>query len=709
MMKASRYQLFFLILICSTSLISFVGGQYGEESSSLGQFVDDFNDLDNVSVNVNVIRNSTYNAIELNSSSNPFLDFGHGYEITVDHDLIDANLTDFPVLINVSESSGVNNENVTGIFDEIGWSYQKLAITDESRSLQYFIDVEYWNVSERLGWLWTSFNVSNLENTTVRLFYDGSAANNSDYVGLSGSVNASNVWDINFMCVLHLNQKTGDFLDSSRYQRNASEVGDGVTRDRYIIDGGIDTAGTNDYAQIDTAGFDGGLDELTVEIWVNADAFAAADKSPIGDWGGAQQTFLLYFDKDPNNKWRWLVRDSDINARDVYFGDTPPTSGTLYYLGGSFTRNDFVYGYQNGVRTTGDATGNFPTDTTASKIAIGEEFAGGNKDWDGKLDEVRISNVTRSQEYFNATDYTGRDALIMWSESFFMGYSTSGYFTTSDYLDQINGSVLVQMTNATIPALTGITVEFSSNNSTWVNSTALTDGFQSIDLRTLNWSSSYYLRYNFSGTPAITPRLYQSRVITTEGIPTYQNVTGVWTFYNASEVGVTVGVLDAGNLASLHVLDGDTYNVSEVAGAPGMQISVNYTGIDPDTESVWIISYYLYDGNQVHDFDLEVWNFTGGSWLEFGHFVDGLVFEFNNATVYPLRIPSEFLSNGQMRFRFDHESAGNINHDLFLDYVNVLGHVPGDVEAGVVEGDLTPFIAIAIILSCITYLLARSR
>lgn len=103
------------------------------------------------------------------------------------------------------------------------------------------------------------------------------------------------------------------------------------------------------------------------------------------------------------------------------------------------------------------------------------------------------------------------------------GYAAEGYFTTQDYLDEANGSVLVQLTNATIPDGTGITVEFSSDNSTWVDnegnagSNIVKDGFLALDLRDLNWSSSYYLRYNFSGTSLLTPRLYQSRLITTEG------------------------------------------------------------------------------------------------------------------------------------------------------------------------------------------------
>jgi hypothetical protein len=100
------------------------------------------------------------------------------------------------------------------------------------------------------------------------------------------------------------------------------------------------------------------------------------------------------------------------------------------------------------------------------------------------------------------------------------GYVSNGYFTTTNYMNDTyaNGTALVLMTNATIPTDTGITVEFSNDNSTWTNTSTLTDGFRSHDLRILNYSVIYF-RYNLTTSNiALTPRLYQSRLITTSGI-----------------------------------------------------------------------------------------------------------------------------------------------------------------------------------------------
>ena len=71
MMKSKRIILVFFILILSLwPVIPFVeSAGYGEENENLGQFTDDFENLNNVSTTYQVERNSTLDAMELNYSS----------------------------------------------------------------------------------------------------------------------------------------------------------------------------------------------------------------------------------------------------------------------------------------------------------------------------------------------------------------------------------------------------------------------------------------------------------------------------------------------------------------------------------------------------------------------------------------------------------------------------------------------------------------
>jgi len=79
--------------------------------------------------------------------------------------------------------------------------------------------------------------------------------------------------------------------------------------------------------------------------------------------------------------------------------------------------------------------------------------------------------------------------------------------------------------------------------------------------------------------------------------------------------------------------------------------------------------------------------------------------------VYDLRVPNDFISEGNVRGRFEHLAAGNINHDIHIEYLKLLANVQSDVTPVVeeiIESDF-PWIAIAIILMCVAYLLLRNR
>lgn len=97
-------------------------------------------------------------------------------------------------------------------------------------------------------------------------------------------------------------------------------------------------------------------------------------------------------------------------------------------------------------------------------------------------------------------------------------YEKKGHFYTIDVLGNENGTALTLLTNLTLSG-GSIKIQYSNDNSTWVDHNnhkgfdRLGDGFDSIDLRDLNFTS-LYLRYDFKrGKGKMTPRLYQTRII----------------------------------------------------------------------------------------------------------------------------------------------------------------------------------------------------
>jgi hypothetical protein len=92
------------------------------------------------------------------------------------------------------------------------------------------------------------------------------------------------------------------------------------------------------------------------------------------------------------------------------------------------------------------------------------------------------------------------------------GFDNEGYIFGNNNLNGI-GYTLVDLLNASIPANDIITVQYSSDNSTWVNTITLVDGLNSIELRGLNYTNLYRLINMTDGVADSTPRLFQVRLI----------------------------------------------------------------------------------------------------------------------------------------------------------------------------------------------------
>lgn len=104
------------------------------------------------------------------------------------------------------------------------------------------------------------------------------------------------------------------------------------------------------------------------------------------------------------------------------------------------------------------------------------------------------------------------------------GYKDSGYFNTTNLMSEVNGSGLVVLLNSSIPAQSEMTVQFSEDGENFTDHEGapgyveVIDGFQSIDIRDIYPSSELELRFNLSKPTQVnvTPRLYQTRLISTE-------------------------------------------------------------------------------------------------------------------------------------------------------------------------------------------------
>ena len=73
--------------------------------------------------------------------------------LAIDKDKIDGDLTNFPILIHLSDSSGIGGVDTTCVFDEIGANYLKIAVQYRGGA-ECYVEVEKWDAVAKEAWLW---------------------------------------------------------------------------------------------------------------------------------------------------------------------------------------------------------------------------------------------------------------------------------------------------------------------------------------------------------------------------------------------------------------------------------------------------------------------------------------------------------------------------------------------------------------------------
>jgi hypothetical protein len=184
-----------------------------------------------------------------------------------------------------------------------------------------------------------------------------------------------------------------------------------------MIDGTYEFDGTADYVKIaDSSSLELQGDNFTLEVWVNPDALAASGYDPwlINGWqcAGAQDySFLLaLYDGGNTNRTRILVRDTGETS---YFSEstTLVNVGSWYYIVGRYNESHIAM-FVSGLHEDSDVANSITLKPLTNGIHLGADGCSPNYEFDGKMDEVRISDTDRSDEWIKATYYSLTDDLI---------------------------------------------------------------------------------------------------------------------------------------------------------------------------------------------------------------------------------------------------------------------------------------------------------
>jgi len=288
---------------------------------------------------------------------------------------------------------------------------KKIAVTTSDKKTQCYVEIEKWDDVNEQAWLWVNVpSLNDTSDTDLFLYYDADHVDNTGYVGDAGSTPAENVWDSDYVLVQHLEETSGIHVDSTSNDNDGTPQNNPNQDVVGKIDGADDFDGNDDDVDL---GNDVSLnirDEVTVEAWINMSQNPGSD-----DWYDviSKTKYVVYLYSE-DGLVVTLSAYFKINGKiaDVYdLGATDIDANGWTRVAVTFDGTD-IKGYVNDQL---DGTKNKPgtiDDSSSDNLYIGYYSGEENYRFDGKIDEVRISNTTRSLAWIRASYESERDNLL---------------------------------------------------------------------------------------------------------------------------------------------------------------------------------------------------------------------------------------------------------------------------------------------------------
>ena len=363
----------------------------------------------------NTARNGAWLNTTYNNTAFPtqFVSFGapkgvlttwtYRKKITIESDYIDETLTDFPILVyNSSDSDLADDALATGL-DIIFMSASVDWSTGTWRD-KFAHELEYFEPAAGTLIAWVRIPTVTSGSDTEFYMYYGNSICNADKQDPHG------VWDDDYIMVQHMNESSGNILDSTAEGNDGTPTGTVFFNASAIIDGGYDMYDDKDSRfVVNNDNYDFNSNGFTVEAWVNW--------SKAMDTDDDEGDIFLYnanTGKATQNIWQldfyytaltttYSVRLNTIIKSDIYtaehaMGASPSLVGTTCYVVGVWDTDDLVLYCNKTKEATTSTEGNEFVNT------MGIDWLGDdNTCFNGTLDEVRVSKTARNISWVKAS------------------------------------------------------------------------------------------------------------------------------------------------------------------------------------------------------------------------------------------------------------------------------------------------------------------
>ncbi|MHA2129263.1 MAG: DUF2341 domain-containing protein, partial [Promethearchaeota archaeon] len=316
-------------------------------------------------------------------------DFNFYKDIIIDHTMVSGEgyHSNFPMLINLTDSDLRNDVQSDG--DDIAFSIRNKWLDHE---IELFNQSYSPTHAHLVAWVRIP-KLSTSLNTIIRMHYGNPT--------MSSQENSTGVWDAKYMGVWHLSESSGFALDSTSYDEDGTVLG--VTQG---MDGQIDGAYDFNLDERVTVGnpsdghLDFGTNSFTVSCWIDVEQSTSNNQIPVYKGGTSAGTTGYSFVTSPDGQWMWPVISDGLgnqvkNEYSISF-DT-----WIYYVMVIDRTSDLIKSYKSGSLIDQDDI----SSVGSVSNSYGLTFSHSTYDFDGLLDEIRITNVIRSADWIKTEYY----------------------------------------------------------------------------------------------------------------------------------------------------------------------------------------------------------------------------------------------------------------------------------------------------------------
>ena len=324
-------------------------------------------------------------------------------KVTVLASKVDADLTDYPVYVDLSNLPADFHTNVNQT------DARDIRVTTANGTTELPREVVSYNSTTDTGELHFKASIDGDTDTDFYVYYGNTAATEPAADSTYGSQNA---WNSNYLGVWHLKDGTDDshisdstaggYTGTKRTSDAPAEIAATISTGQSF------TATNNDYISMGDVIADG-LDKITVQAWVSRTADRNTYETIVSKWyENLQSPFWFGVAGGVDDTLYFYVQDNGTTQVNTHSAVTIPSDGTPKMVHATSDGAN-IRVYVNGA-ASGTPTGfAHSLGLTNKNLMIGKEDTANNYPWGGYIDEVRILQDAMTATWIS-TEYNNQSS-----------------------------------------------------------------------------------------------------------------------------------------------------------------------------------------------------------------------------------------------------------------------------------------------------------